>query len=54
MQKFFHQDQPTLKAPPQGFDSVLGQPGTGGVLNYPELVLFNEDAILPAYAVFYQ
>jgi len=47
------QDQPDLTAPPLGYDSVLGETG-GGNLNYPELVLFNEDAILPAYAVFYE
>jgi len=52
--KILYQDQSNLKAPPQGFDSVLGKPGGGGALNYPELVLFNEDAVLPAYVVFYK
>jgi len=46
------QDQPDLLAPPMGYDSVLGEPG--GTLNYPEVVIFNEDAILPAYVVFYR
>jgi len=52
--KICYKDEPTLKAPPSGYHSVLGKPGSGGSLNFPELVVFNEDAILPAYAVFYK
>ena len=51
--KTYYSDQPTLTGPPSGYNSVLGLAG-GGVLNYPELVLYNEDAVLPAYVVFYR
>jgi hypothetical protein len=39
-------------APPQGYDSILGEPG--GSLNYPECVLFDEAAICPSYVVLYK
>jgi len=52
--KVFVEDQPLLTAPPPGYDSVLGKPGTGGALNFPELVLYTEEAMLPAYVVFYK
>ena len=45
-------DQTKLKAPPPGYDSVYGQ--HGGRLNYDEIVLYNEDAILPKYVIMYQ
>jgi len=42
-----------LRAPPQGYDSVIGEPSRDGTLNYDELVVFNDAAILPAYLVIY-
>ena len=45
-------DQTHLTAPPQGYDSVYGQPG--GSLNYPEIVLYDEASILPHYVIMYQ
>uniref|UniRef100_A0A6B2LPH1 Poly [ADP-ribose] polymerase n=1 Tax=Arcella intermedia TaxID=1963864 RepID=A0A6B2LPH1_9EUKA len=48
----YRTDQTTLTQPPSGYDSVLGE--TGQSLNYPELVIYNDRAILPAYVVFYQ
>lgn len=47
----YTQDQTALQAPPTGYHSVLGEKGSS--LNFPELVMWNEDGILPAYAVFY-
>jgi hypothetical protein len=44
-------DNSSLTSAPYGFDSVEGVPG--GSLNYPELVVYNEDAALPKYVVFY-
>ena len=46
-------DQTHLTAPPQGYDSVYGQPAPG-CLNYPEIVLFDEASILPRYVIMYQ
>ncbi|KAL5516947.1 hypothetical protein EMCRGX_G002404 [Ephydatia muelleri] len=45
-------DQTHLVAPPQGYDSVYGQPG--GSLNYPEIVIYDEASILPRYVIIYQ
>ena len=45
-------NQTHLVAPPQGYDSVYGQPG--GSLNYPEIVIYDEASILPRYIIFYQ
>ncbi len=45
-------DDANLKAPPQGFDSVYGQPGVR--LNYEELVVYNPDAALPKCIIVYQ
>ena len=44
-------DQTHLTAPPWGYDSVYGQ--AGGSLNYPEVVLNDEEAILPRYVIMY-
>ena len=41
-----------LTGPPQGFDSVYGQ--VGGKLNYPEIVLYNPDAVMPRYIIVYR
>ncbi|MCO5577828.1 hypothetical protein L7F22_031662 [Adiantum nelumboides] len=40
-----------LKGPPDGFHSVQGDPGEK--LNYDELVLYKDCAILPAYIILY-
>ncbi len=41
-------DKPGQQVPPHGYDSVHGE--AGGALNYDELVVYEEGAILP-YAV---
>lgn len=41
-----------LKGPPQGFHSVQGDPSPGE-LNYDELVVYNDCAILPAFIILY-
>jgi len=46
------QNNDTLTAPPQGFDSVLGE--KGNVLNHDELVVYTNDAIRPSYLVMYE
>lgn len=40
-----------LTQPPNGKDSVLGDPGT--VVNFDEVVVYNEDACLLKYIVYY-
>jgi len=40
-----------LMAPPSGYHSVYGEPG--GALNYPEVVIWDEKAIVPKAIVFY-
>lgn len=45
-------DDETLTAPPQGYNSVHGKSGIR--LNYDEIVLYNPDAALPKYVIFYQ
>ena len=45
-------DKTQLTSPPQGYDSVYGQ--HGGNLNYDEIVLYKEDAILPKHVIMYQ
>ncbi|KAF8626115.1 hypothetical protein AX17_006610 [Amanita inopinata Kibby_2008] len=40
-----------LTEPPQGYDSVFGEPGAD--LNYEETVVYNNDAIRPAYLIVY-
>ena len=47
-------DDQNLQSPPRGFDSVHGQSGSGSVLNYDELVIYNPDSILPRYILVYQ
>ena len=41
-----------LKGPPPGFDSVYGQ--VGRKLNYPEIVFYNSDAVMPHYIIVYR
>jgi len=40
-----------LLSPPRGFHSVTGEPGKD--LNYPEVVIWEERAIVPKFIVFY-
>eukprot|EP00897_Mesotaenium_endlicherianum_P005048 jgi/Mesen1/4571/ME000232S03818 len=47
----FYDDMPHLTQAPEGYDSVVGEPGE--TLNYDELVLYNNRAILPVYVVVY-
>ena len=44
-------DQTTLTAPPQGYDSVYGQ--SGSALNYDEIVLYKSEALLPTHILIY-
>lgn len=46
------EDRQDLLSPPSGFDSVSGEPGMD--LKYDELVLYNENAILPRYIIIYK
>ena len=41
----------SLKGPPPGCDCVYGQ--VGGDLNYPEIVVYKEGAVMPRYIVVY-
>ncbi|TCD67833.1 hypothetical protein EIP91_011895 [Steccherinum ochraceum] len=41
----------TLTEPPTGYDSVVGEPG--GDLNYDESIVYDNDAIRPAFLVVY-
>lgn len=41
-----------LSQPPNGYDSVLGEPG--GSLNHDELVVYKNEAALPAYFIIYR
>jgi len=47
------QNDTTLTKPPTGYDSVLAEVVPGGALNYDELVVYNNDAVLPSYLVMY-
>ena len=38
--------------PPTAFDTVYGQ--VGGKLNYPEIVVYNPDAVMPRYIIVYR
>ena len=48
----------SLKAPPSGYDCVYGRPGThkagGSSLNYAEVAVYNNNAVLPEYIIFYE
>ena len=41
-----------LKGPPPGYDSVYGQ--VGGDLNYPEIVVYNAEAVMPRHLILYR
>jgi len=45
----YNTDQPTLTGPPSGYDSVLGSQA----IDFSELVLYDEKAVLPSYVIFY-
>ncbi|KAG8954509.1 hypothetical protein FRC04_011837 [Tulasnella sp. 424] len=49
--KVLRRNTESLRSPPSGYDSVLGEVGFG--LNYDEQVLFRDDAIRPAYIIIY-
>jgi len=44
-------DQPQLRACPSGYDSVLAE---GGTFSHVECVVWDEDAVLPAYVIFFK
>ena len=41
-----------LSGPPAGYDSVYGQIGVS--LNYPEIIIYNADAVMPRYIIVYR
>jgi len=43
----------TLTEPPYGYDSVIGVPGANSVLNYDEVVVYEDAAIRPSFLVIY-
>lgn len=45
-------DNPNLKEPPQGYDSVVGEPG--GSLNYDESIVYKNEAIRPLFLVIFR
>jgi hypothetical protein len=47
-------DDCTLRQPPAGFDSVLGEPHAGGALNFDECVVYVDDAAITKYLILYQ
>lgn len=47
-----HHDNPSMTAPPSGYDSVLAE--VGGSLNYDELIVYTNDAVRPSYLVMYE
>ncbi|OAX34576.1 hypothetical protein K503DRAFT_698460 [Rhizopogon vinicolor AM-OR11-026] len=44
-------EMPSLWSPPLGFDSVEGRPGPGSQFSDLECVVYDENAILPAYLI---
>ena len=40
-----------VTGPPSGCDSISGE--VGAVLNYPECVVYNDDAVCPKYLIVY-
>ena len=49
---YLQSDNEKLTGPPPGYNSVFGQ--VGGSLNYPEIVVYNPDAVMPRYVIVYQ
>ncbi|KAG8940328.1 hypothetical protein FRC04_005426 [Tulasnella sp. 424] len=50
--KVLRRNTESLRSPPSGYDSVLGEVGID--LNYDEQILYRDDAIRPAYVVIYE
>lgn len=50
--KQLYTDDTTLTDAPPGYDSVLGEVGQN--LNYDEIIVYNQDAVLPSYMVVYR
>jgi len=44
-------DKPSLRAPPNGYDSILGE--VGWRLNHDEIVVYTNDAVRPSWLVLY-
>ena len=44
----------SLTAPPPGYDSVYGEACNGSKLNYPEIVVYKPQAVLPRYIIVYK
>ncbi len=44
-------DDRHLQGPPPGYHSILGEEGER--LKYPEIVVYNEDAVMPRYIIIY-
>lgn len=46
----------TLTSPPPGFNSVIGEPAATAIgdLNYDELVVYDQSAVVPAFLIIYQ
>ncbi|KAJ3007249.1 hypothetical protein HKX48_009233 [Thoreauomyces humboldtii] len=51
--KILNRNSSDLVAPPVGHDSIVGQAG-GGNLNYDELCLYADEAMIPAYLIIYE
>lgn len=49
---YLQRNQQHLSGPPSGYDSVYGVVGSS--LNYPEIVIYNPDAVMPRYIVVYK
>ncbi|KIM31248.1 hypothetical protein M408DRAFT_256166 [Serendipita vermifera MAFF 305830] len=49
-----HRNSPNRIRPKHGYNSVHGQPGGAGKLNYEEYVVYTDDAIVPSYLVMYE
>ncbi|KIO27724.1 hypothetical protein M407DRAFT_72799, partial [Tulasnella calospora MUT 4182] len=47
----FHRTTTSLRSAPEGYNSVLGEVGID--LNYDEQVLYQDDAVRPAYVILY-
>ncbi|CAG8658708.1 6602_t:CDS:2 [Ambispora leptoticha] len=47
-------DDTNLVRPPNGYDSILGEPSSTGNLNYDEVVVYDEAACLPQYLIIYR
>ncbi|TFK49469.1 ADP-ribosylation [Heliocybe sulcata] len=53
--KKLKKDDPSLTSPPEGYDSVIGEPAghEEGALNYDELIVYSNHAVIPAYLIIY-